>query len=88
MRAVAVAAWLVGGLVIWNGVFDRHIEIGARAYLDQQQAYVEGRGPRANIDRVMDEARASGLRSATGWALAELIPGGLVLAWACRRRRA
>ena len=83
----AAAAWAVGALVTWNVVFDGHIRAGARAYVDRQQAHVEGRGPRADMDAMMDAARAAGVRAATGWTLAELAPGCAVAAWQAARRR-
>lgn len=71
----------------WNAVFDAHIVAGARAYVDRQQLFVDGRGPHVDIDLVMNEARASGLRAAWGWTAVELAPGVVAIAAATVRSR-
>ena len=81
----AAAVWLAGAVVVWNGVFDAHIVGGARDYVDRQQSFIDGRGPRVDIDQAMDGARVTGARAATGWAAVELLPG--IAAWALLRRR-
>ena len=85
---LVAALWLAGGLVVWNTVFDAHITRGERVYVDRQQAFADGRGPRADMDQVMGAARSEGLRAAWGWTSVELAPG-LVLAalWWSRTRR-
>ncbi len=90
-RAVAwlvAAAWLVGAAVVWNTVFDAHITRGERIYVDAQQAFAEGHGPRADMDQVMNAARSEGLRAAWGWTTVELVPGAAIglLAWVRSRR--
>ena len=47
------AVWLIGAVVVWNTVFDAHITRGARAYVDRQQACVDGRGPRVDMGLAM-----------------------------------
>jgi hypothetical protein len=79
-RRIAVGLWLVGAVVTWNAVFDARIEAGARDYVDRQAAFEQGKGPRADMDAVMRAAAASGLRAATLWTLAVLVPGVAVLA--------
>ncbi len=76
---VAFVLWLLAAVVTWNVVFDARIRAGAREYLDRQAAFEQGRGPRADMDAVMRGAAASGLRSATAWAVVVLAPGTLVL---------
>jgi hypothetical protein len=85
---VVAAVWLAGGGVVWNTVFDAHIARGERTYVDRQQAFADGRGPRVDMDQVMGAARSEGLRAAWGWTSVELAPG-LVLAalWRSRTRR-
>ena len=85
-RALA-AAWLAGAVIVWNGVFDASIVAGARDYVDRQQRFIEGRGPHVDVDQVMNAAKSSGVRVATGWALAELLPGVAVGGWIVLRRR-
>ncbi len=83
-----IALWLVGAVVVWNVVFDAHIVKGARDYVDRQQAFVEGRGPRLDMGQAMDAAKRAGLRAASLWAGAELAGGAaLAAALSARRRR-
>jgi hypothetical protein len=81
---VALAAWLAAAVVTWNAVFDRHVEAGARDYVDRQDAFVRGRGPRADMDATMRAATADGLRSATLWTLLVLAPGLAAVYVRCR----
>jgi hypothetical protein len=85
---LVAAVWLSGAAVVWNTVFDAHIAHGERVYVDRQQAFADGRGPRVDMDQVMSAARSEGLRAACGWTSVELAPG-LVLAtlWWSRTRR-
>jgi hypothetical protein len=85
---IAAALWLGGAVVVWNGVFDARITQGERRYVDAQQAFAEGRGPRADMDRVMGAARQEGLRAAWGWTAVELAPGAALagLSWIRTRR--
>jgi len=84
---LAAAVWLVGAVVIWNRAFDRHVIAGARDYVDRQQLASEGRGPRVDVDQIMNAAITAGRREATRWTLAELIPGGALLLFARHRLR-
>jgi 3-keto-L-gulonate-6-phosphate decarboxylase len=79
VRQVVLGASLAAAIVTWNAVFDAHVRAGARDYVDRQAAFVQGRGPRADMDAVMQAAVAGGLRSATLWALVVLVPGVVVV---------
>jgi hypothetical protein len=84
----ATILWLAGAVVVWNVVFDAHIVRGARDYVDRQQVFVEGRGPRVDIDEAMDAAKREGARAASLWAGVELATGvALAAAVSVRRRR-
>ena len=85
---LVAAVWLGGAVVVWNGVFDARITRGQRAYVDQQQAFADGRGPRVDMDQVMNAARRDGLRAACGWTAVELAPGAALalLVWFRTRR--
>ncbi len=72
---LVAAVWLGGAVVVWNTVFDAHITRGARDYVDHQQAFADGRGPRVDMDQAMSAARSEGLRAAWGWTSVELAPG-------------
>jgi hypothetical protein len=84
LRRLAVVLWLLVALVTWNVVFDAHVRGGARAYVDRQEAFTAGKGPRADMDAVMSAAVSSGLWSASSWTAVVLAPLAVVL-W--RRRR-
>lgn len=87
---VLAGAWIVGAMAVWNTVFDAHIVKGARDYVDRQQLFIDGRGPRVDVDRVMGEAKAAGVRAAWAWTGVELAPGlalAAVLGLRSRRRR-
>jgi hypothetical protein len=87
-RPAIMALWLAGAVVTWNMAFDAHIVKGARDYVDRQQVFVEGRGPRQDMEQSMAAARAAGLRAAGFWTTVELIPGlALVVAMRLRSRR-
>jgi hypothetical protein len=80
--------WLSGAVVVWNMVFDAHIVKGARDYVDRQQLFIEGRGPRQDMEQSMTAARTGGLRAAGFWTAVELAPGlALVTAMRIRSRR-
>jgi hypothetical protein len=86
LRALA-AVWLVGAVVTWNMVFDAHIVKGARDYVDQQQLFIDGHGPRQDMERAMAAARSDGMRAASFWAGAELLPGAAIAGWFLLRNR-
>jgi hypothetical protein len=86
-RPAIIALWLAGALVIWNVVFDAHIVKGARDYVDRQQLFAEGRGPRVDIGQAMDAARHAGLRAAWLWSGTELAAGALLAGLAFRTGR-
>jgi hypothetical protein len=66
--------------VIWNTVFDARIVKGARDYVDRQQVFAEGRGPRVDMGQEMDDARRAGLRAAWLWSGLELAAGAALAA--------
>jgi uncharacterized membrane protein YphA (DoxX/SURF4 family) len=72
--AIAIL-WLAGALVIWNVVFDAHVVRGARDYVDRQQLFAEGRGPRVDMGQAMQAARRAGFRAACLWSGLELAAG-------------
>jgi hypothetical protein len=85
---VAAVAWLAGVGATWNLVFDARIESGARDYVDRQERFLHGLGPRADMDQVMDAARSEGARAASLWALGVLAPGAAVALGLYLRRQA
>jgi hypothetical protein len=86
-RRLVIGLWLAAAVVTWNTVFDAHVRAGARAYVDRQDAFAAGRGPRADMDQVMREAVADGLISATLWTLAVVAPGIAILVFRRTRKQ-
>ncbi len=81
-----VVVWIAAAIITWNAVFDASVRRGEREYVDRQDLYSRGRGPRVGIDEVMRPAIARGLRDATAWSLVVvLVPGA---GWWVARRRA
>ena len=82
---VIAALWLIGGVLLWNTLFDLYISRGAREYLDRQAEFELDREPRPSMTEVMDRARREGLLTASLWAGAVVAGGWLTLA-SCWRR--
>jgi hypothetical protein len=85
--AIIVVLWLAGAVVTWNMVFDAHIVKGASDYVDRQQLFIDGRGPRQDMEQAMADARSAGLRAAAFWTGVELVPGAALAAAAFLRSR-
>jgi hypothetical protein len=72
---------VVAAVILWNGVFDAYVTAGAHDYVERQQRFVAGRGPRVDLDQAMNAARRAGLQAATAWAGAALVPALAVALW-------
>jgi hypothetical protein len=78
--------WVALAVVIWNVVFDSCIDAGMMAeYLRRQAFFEQGRGPRAEVDAVMDAAIRGGVYEATAWAGGVAV-AGLAAVWYAGRR--
>jgi hypothetical protein len=86
IRRAIVILWLAGALVIWNVVFDSHIVRGAREYVDRQELFVQGRGPRVDMGQAMEAAKQAGLRAASLWTGTELASGAALWLFIRSRR--
>lgn len=84
---LALGLWLAFGVVTWNAVFDHGVRIAAREFVDRQQAFVRGHGPRVIVRDMMLPATAAAANRATAWSLVAAGPGLAVLAWLARGRR-
>lgn len=84
---IAIALWLLFGLVVWNDVFDAAVLQGGRDYLTAQALHQQGAGPAATIAGVMRPAIATGAWQATGCG-ATVAAIGLAGVWFASRRRA
>ena len=78
--------WLLFCVVLWNVIFDVHVQLAAIRYVAEQQHRM-GYGARQSIARMMDPAIAAGFRNATVWSGLAAV-GGLVAIAATARRRA
>jgi hypothetical protein len=83
---ILTVLWCGIGIVVWSAVFDWWMHGATREYLRQAAVYEAGRGPEPALAPLMAEARASGVRRATTWAV--LITGaGLVTIQLLRTRK-
>lgn len=53
-QRIAVALWVIVGIVVWNGVYDLLVGQGIKEYLFREALYQAGRGPRISIASIMD----------------------------------
>jgi hypothetical protein len=65
---IAVAGWLILGLVLWNGIYDMILGQGLREYLFRSALHDAGRGPAMSISGVVDPYITDALWIATFWA--------------------
>ena len=83
---IAIALWLLFGLVVWNDVFDAAVLQGGLDYLTAQALHQQGAGPAATIPGVMRPAIATGAGQATACG-ASVAAIGLLGVWIASRRR-
>lgn len=78
-QRIAVALWLVAGVIVWNGIFEMRVVRGVKEYLFRVALFEAGRGPRTEIAQVMNSAIDDALWIATLWASAILLAGLLTI---------
>ncbi len=66
-QRVAVAAWIVLALALWNGIFEMMVVRGVKEYLFRAAQYEAGRRPFTPIAEVMDPAIYHATWVATLW---------------------
>jgi hypothetical protein len=76
---IAVALWLVLGLVVWNGVYDMVMARGIREYLFRAALFQAGRGPAMPVAAVMDPVIYEAVWVSTIWACTILFAGMVTL---------
>lgn len=79
-QRIAVALWVIVGVVVWNGVYDLMLVRGIKEFLFRDALYEAGRGPQTPIAAVMDAAVFDAVWISTLWA------SGIVLAGMCTIR--
>ncbi len=82
-RWLAVGAWLVCSVVVWNVVFDRGVEKAEERYLQVHSPAA----PAAGIRAIMEPAIRHSALVATACAFAVFLPGALALVYLPRRWR-
>ena len=78
-EAVAVAAWLLLGVALWNGVYDMIVGQGLREYLFRSALYDAGRAPLVSISTVVDPYIFDAVWISTFWASLVVLAGLLTI---------
>ncbi len=78
-ESIAVAGWLILGLLLWNGVYDMVLGQGLREYLFRSALYDAGRGPLMAVSAVVDPYIADALWISTFWASLVTLAGLLTI---------
>jgi hypothetical protein len=66
-QRIAVALWIVLGVMLWNGIFEMLVVRGVKEYLFRAALFDAGRGPQIPIAEVMDPAIYNATWVATLW---------------------
>ena len=83
-RRRAVVLWLLGAVVVWNGIFDFVQTRGIKDYLLRTAMYELGRGPDVPLPAAMALVTRDAIWISTLWASAFLLAGLLTIR-ACAR---
>ena len=76
---VLVAAWLVVGVALWNGVYDMTLGVGIKEYLFRSALHEAGRAPRVSAAAVLSPFVFDAVWVATFWASLVLLLGLLTI---------
>lgn len=76
---VLVAAWLVLGVALWNGVYDMTLGVGIKEYLFRSALHEAGRAPRVTVASVLSPFVFDAVWVATFWASLVLLLGLLTI---------
>lgn len=82
-----VVLWLVVATVVWNVVFDLHINGGVHEYFRVLAEADLGRGPSPVMADIMAGSRGSGMRAASTLALVVFAAGCMTTFASCNRPR-
>lgn len=83
---VLVGAWIVIGIIVWNGVYDFVMFRGVQAYLFRNALHELGRGPDSPMKLFMHTVIYDAVWIATIWAGAILLAGLLTIRSLSRTR--
>jgi hypothetical protein len=78
-ESVAVAGWLILGILLWNGIYDMVLGQGLREYLFRAALHDAGRGPNMSIASVVDPYITDAVWIATFWSLLVVLAGMLTI---------
>jgi hypothetical protein len=76
---IAVAAWIVLAVALWNGIFEMMVVRGVKEYLFRAAQYEAGRRPFTPVTDVMDPAIFHATWVATLWTSVVLLMAMLTL---------
>ena len=74
-ESLAIAGWLILGILLWNGIYDMVLGQGLREYLFRSALHDAGRGPQMSISAVVDPYIVDALWISTFWALLVVLAG-------------
>ncbi|MGQ0734727.1 MAG: hypothetical protein ACT4QD_13860 [Acidobacteriota bacterium] len=80
-----MAPWLLLAFVTWNVVFDRAVDVGARAFTREQVSRVERREPVLSLDEAFTPLVAQAAAGASAWAGLVVGVGAATTGWSRRR---
>jgi predicted cobalt transporter CbtA len=83
-RRKAAVCWLLGAVVVWNGIFDFVQTRGIKEYLLRTALHELGRGPDIPLPLAMSLVTRDAIWISTLWASAILL-GGLLTIRVCGR---
>jgi len=84
---IALVLWIVFGVVVWNVIFDYHVQAAAQLYVSEATMAFRGQAPPVTMDGVMRPAIARGVRGASVWAGLIVVVGLAAVAYGARRGR-
>lgn len=82
----AVLFWVLGVVVVWNGIFDFVQTRGIKDYLLRTAMHELGRGPEVPLPRAMELVTREAIWVSTLWASAILLAGLLTIRAFARER--
>lgn len=87
LARIARVLWVAWAIVVWNVVFDRVIVVAGREYIRAAIESASTGGPRPRMDDFMRPAIPHGVRVSSASALAILMIGWPLIAYASRAER-
>lgn len=87
-QRIAVALWVIVGIVVWNGVYDLMLVRGIKEFLFRDALYEAGRGPHTPIAAVMDAAVFDAVWISTLWASGIVLAGLFTIRLLSREQQA